>query len=135
MTLVPLLPRRRVCLKRAVSTAYAFEIDRADLFPVTCLHLIDHHVRHSVRWAAKLSRRGKHLTNLKSVKATYEAFATGDIFTVIGTLSPDIAWTEAEGFPYGGTYHGPKAVLEGVFMRLGSEWKGFAAVPDEFIDA
>jgi uncharacterized protein len=27
------------------------------------------------------------------------------------------------------------AVLEGVFMRLGSEWDRFAVVPDEFIDA
>ena len=75
------------------------------------------------------------MSNLKSVKTVYEAFATGDIFTVLGTLSPDVAWTEAEGFPYGGTYNSPKAVLEGVFMRLGSEWEGFAAVPDEFIDA
>ena len=75
------------------------------------------------------------MSNLKSVKKVYEAFANGDIFTVLGTLSPDIAWTEAEGFPYGGTYNSPKAVLEGVFMRLGSEWEGFAAVPDEFIDA
>ena len=75
------------------------------------------------------------MSNLKSVKAVYEGFATGDIPTVLGVLSRDIAWTEAEGFPYGGTYHGPKAVLEGVFMRLGSEWEGFAAVPDEFIDA
>jgi ketosteroid isomerase-like protein len=74
------------------------------------------------------------LSNLNSVKAVYEAFAKGDIFTVLGTLSPDIAWTEAEGFPYGGTYHSPKGVLEGVFMRLGSEWDGFAALPDEFID-
>jgi len=74
------------------------------------------------------------LTNLNAIKALYEAFATGDIPTVLGTLSPDIAWTEAEGFPYGGTYHGPNAVLTGVFMRLGSEWDGFAAVPDEFID-
>ncbi|HEY4426245.1 MAG TPA: nuclear transport factor 2 family protein [Pyrinomonadaceae bacterium] len=75
------------------------------------------------------------MSNLKSVKTVYEAFAAGDIFTVLGVLSPDIAWTEAEGFPYGGTYHGPKAVLEGVFMRLGSEWEGFAAIPEEFIDA
>ena len=74
------------------------------------------------------------MSNLDSIKAVYEAFATGNIPTVLGTLSPDIAWTEAEGFPYGGTYHGPKAVLEGVFMRLGSEWVGFAAVPEEFID-
>ena len=74
------------------------------------------------------------MSNLKTVKAVYEAFAKGDIFTVLGNLSPDIAWTEAEGFPYGGTYHGPRAVLEGVFMRLGTEWTGFAAVPHEFVD-
>jgi ketosteroid isomerase-like protein len=74
------------------------------------------------------------LTNLNAIKAVYEAFATGNIPAVLGTLSADIAWTEAEGFPYGGTYHGPRSVLEGVFMRLGSEWVGFAAVPDEFID-
>ena len=24
--------------------------------------------------------------------------------------------------------------IQGVFMRLGSEWEGFAAVPDEFVD-
>lgn len=54
---------------------------------------------------------------------------------MLGFLDANIAWTEAEGFPYGGTYNGPNAVLEGVFMRLGSEWDGFAAVPDEFIDA
>jgi ketosteroid isomerase-like protein len=74
------------------------------------------------------------LSNLDSVKAVYQAFAKTDIPSVIGFLSPEIDWTEAEGFPYGGTYHGPHAVLSGVFMRLGSEWNGFAAVADEFID-
>ena len=64
----------------------------------------------------------------------YQAFAKGDVPTVLGVLSPEIDWTEAEGFPYAGTYHGPRAVLEGVFMRLGSEWNGFAAIADEFID-
>jgi ketosteroid isomerase-like protein len=75
------------------------------------------------------------MSNLESVKGLYEAFAKGDVPTVLAFLDPDIAWTEAEGFPYGGTYNGPNAVLEGVFMRLGSEWDGFAAVPEEFIDA
>ena len=74
------------------------------------------------------------MTNLDRIKAVYEAFAKGDIPSVLEILSRDIDWTEAEGFPYGGTYHGPKAVLEGVFMRLGAEWKDFAAVPHEFID-
>ena len=75
------------------------------------------------------------MSNLKSVQNVYHAFAKGDIPAVLGFLRSEIEWTEAEGFPYGGTYNGPKAVLEGVFMRLGSEWNGFAAVPAEFIDA
>jgi len=74
------------------------------------------------------------LSNINSIKQVYQAFAEGDVPTVLGALSPEIDWTEAEGFPYAGTYHGPRAVLEGVFMRLGSEWNGFAAIPDEFID-
>lgn len=74
------------------------------------------------------------MSNLNAVQGLYEAFAKGDVPSVLGFLSPDVAWTEAEGFPYGGTYNGPNAVLEGVFMRLGTEWDSFAAVPDEFID-
>ena len=74
------------------------------------------------------------MSNLNSVQGVYDAFAKGDIPAVLGFLSSDINWTEAEGFPYGGTYIGPDAVLEGVFMRLGTEWEGFAAVPDELID-
>ena len=74
------------------------------------------------------------MTNLNAVKAVYDGFAKGDIPAVLELLSREIEWTEAEGFPYGGTYHGTRAVLEGVFMRLGSEWDGYAAVPEEFID-
>jgi hypothetical protein len=74
------------------------------------------------------------MSNLNSVQGVYDAFAKGDIPAVLGFLSSDVDWTEAEGFPYGGTYTGPDAVLEGVFMKLGTEWESFAAVPDEFID-
>ncbi len=74
------------------------------------------------------------MSNLTKVQNVYQALAKNDIFGVLGFLSSDVQWTEAEGFPYAGTYHGPKGVLEGVFMRLSSEWNGFAAVPDEFID-
>ena len=74
------------------------------------------------------------MSNLESVRGLYEAFAKGDVPTVLAFLDTNVAWTEAEGFPYGGTYNGPNAVLEGVFMRLGAEWDGFAVVPEEFID-
>lgn len=72
--------------------------------------------------------------NLDTIKGAYAAFAKGDVPAVLGVMDADISWTEAEGFPYAGTYHGPNAVLENVFMRLGTEWDGFAAVPAEFID-
>jgi ketosteroid isomerase-like protein len=62
------------------------------------------------------------MSNLNIIQGTYAAFAKGDVPGVLGVMDADISWTEAEGFPYGGTYHGPNAVLEGVFMRLGTEW-------------
>jgi ketosteroid isomerase-like protein len=71
--------------------------------------------------------------NTETIANLYTAFANGDVPTVLGAFAPDIRWAEAEGFPYGGTYIGPDAVLSGVFMRLGSEWDGYAAVPDEII--
>jgi ketosteroid isomerase-like protein len=46
-----------------------------------------------------------------------------------------VDWTEAAGFPHGGTYSGPDAVLENVFMNLGSEWETLTAVPEEFVAA
>jgi ketosteroid isomerase-like protein len=72
-------------------------------------------------------------SNSEIIRALYAAFAKGDIPAVLGTLSADVSWTDAEGFPYGGTYIGPDAVLNNVFMKLGAEWHGFSAVPKEFI--
>jgi uncharacterized protein len=72
---------------------------------------------------------------LDAVNGVYKAFAVGDIPTVMEFLASDIEWIEAEGFPYGGTYNGPSAVLQGVFMRLGTEWDNYAAIPYELIDA
>lgn len=72
--------------------------------------------------------------NLDTIKGVYEAFAKGDVPGVLGILDSGIEWTEAEGFPYGGTYNGHTAVLENVFMRLGTEWESFSVVPHEFID-
>ena len=72
--------------------------------------------------------------NLETIRRAYEAFARGDVPAVLAVLAADVKWTEAEGFPYGGTYTGPDAVLKGVFMRLGTEWENFGAVPSEFIE-
>jgi hypothetical protein len=48
-------------------------------------------------------------------------------------MADDIQWTEAHGFPLAGTYVGPQAVLEGVFMRLGEIGDDFAVVPEQFV--
>jgi ketosteroid isomerase-like protein len=61
-------------------------------------------------------------------------FPRGDVPAVLGLMDENIAWREAEGFPYGGLYHGPEAVLNNVFMKLGTEWEGYRAKPGEFID-
>ncbi len=68
-----------------------------------------------------------------TITRLYAAFARGDIPAVLAALAPDVRWTEAEGFPYGGTHVGPEAVLRDVFMKLGSEWDGYAAVPQELV--
>lgn len=75
--------------------------------------------------------------NVELVRSIYEAFAAGDVPGVLARMSEDIEWREAENFPYadGNPYRGPDAVVAGVFARLGSEWEGFAAVPEEYLDA
>lgn len=75
------------------------------------------------------------MSNGDIVKGVYESFAKGDIPAVLGTMAENIEWTEAEGFPYGGTFTGPNAVLEYVFMKLGTEWEGWSAVPEQILDA
>ena len=45
----------------------------------------------------------------------------------------DIEWTEAEGFPLAGTYVGPQAVLEGVFMRLGEIGDHWSVGPEQYV--
>jgi ketosteroid isomerase-like protein len=73
---------------------------------------------------------GKHHDTVRSL---YDALASGDVPTVLAALALDIRWTEAEGFPYGGTYLGADSVLNNVLIKLGTEWDGFAAVPQELI--
>ncbi len=72
-------------------------------------------------------------TNKDIVEGVYASFAQGDVPAVLGAMADDIQWAEADGFPLGGTYVGPQAVLEGVFMRLGEIGDEFTVVPDQFV--
>jgi uncharacterized protein len=70
----------------------------------------------------------------KIAEQFYEAIAQGDVPSVFVLLDDGIEWTEAAGFPYAGLYRGPQAVVDGVFVRLATEWDGFRAMPDEIVD-
>ena len=75
--------------------------------------------------------------NVNVVKRLYQAFSKGDVEGVLGVMSADIVWNEADDFPYAdrNPYHGPMAVAEGVFGRTASEWDGFGVEMDEILDA
>lgn len=78
------------------------------------------------------------MDNVTLLKHLYEAFGRGEIPAVIGAMSPDIKWFEAEGNPYrpdGTPWVGPDAVLNELFMKLGTEWDGFAVHPKTFYGA
>jgi ketosteroid isomerase-like protein len=75
--------------------------------------------------------------NVEIVRGLYEAFGKGDIPGVLGKFDKEIVWNEAENFLYAdrNPYVGPQAVLEGVFMRIVSEWDDFAVNPESILDA
>ena len=78
------------------------------------------------------------MNNVALLKNLYEAFGRGEIPTVLGAMSPDIRWYQAEGNPYnpsGQAWVGPDAVVNNLFMRLGGEWDGFSVHPTAFHDA
>lgn len=75
------------------------------------------------------------MSNIDIIKSLYQAFERGDISSVLNILDPNVEWIESEGIPYGGTFIGHEAVLNGVFHKIGAEWDNFQAHVDEFLDA
>ena len=74
------------------------------------------------------------MTDGDIIRNLYDAFAKGDVPTVLGAMDPDIEWNEAEGFMYGGVYLGANAILENIFMKFATEWEGFTVVADKIVD-
>lgn len=74
--------------------------------------------------------------NVAVIKGLYAAFSAGDVPAVLGSMSPNIVWNEAENFPYADNnpYSGPEAIATGVFARCIGEWDGFAVAMDDLID-
>jgi uncharacterized protein len=74
--------------------------------------------------------------NVDIVKRSYEAFAVHDMDGVLGDMSENIEWHQAQGLPHGGLYRGLDEVKRNVFDPLDEEWwDEFSADPAEFLDA
>ncbi len=65
--------------------------------------------------------------NVAVIDGLYNAFATGDVPSVLGAMDANIVWNEAEGnkLAKGNPYIGPDAVLNGVFGPLIAEHEYF----------
>ena len=76
------------------------------------------------------------MTNLAIIKSTYEGKTSEENGKNLAKYAADdIAWTEAKGFPYAGTYIGLDQVTRNVFSRLGSEWIGYKFTPEAYVAA
>lgn len=73
-------------------------------------------------------------TNFEIIKAHYAGSDTKDIAAMLAPLTPTTRWTEMAGFPCAGTYIGPEAVVENVFMALGAAWDGYTLKLERLID-
>ena len=73
------------------------------------------------------------MTNKEIIDGLYKSFASGDVPAVLAMFDENISWMEADGFPLAGTYVGPQAVLEGVFMRLGEFSDDWAVVVNRLV--
>jgi uncharacterized protein len=58
--------------------------------------------------------------NVEFVQGLYEAFAKGDVPSVLAAMDPEIEWNEAEHITFwpGHPFIGPEAVVKGVFARI-----------------
>jgi uncharacterized protein len=76
----------------------------------------------------------KNMTNLEIIKSTYEGKTSEENGKNLAQhVASDISWTEAKGFPYGGTYIGLESITKNVFNRLGSEWIDYKFVPEGYV--
>jgi uncharacterized protein len=71
--------------------------------------------------------------NIESVRGLYEAFGRGDVPGVLGAMTDDMEWHEAEGMPYGGVYRGGEEIAQNVFGPIVEDIPDFAVTPEEFI--
>jgi uncharacterized protein len=73
--------------------------------------------------------------NLATVRDHYAASTRGDLQAMMADVSPQVRWTEMQGFPCAGTWIGPQAVADNVFAVLGAQWDGYRFELERLVDA
>lgn len=74
-------------------------------------------------------------SNLTLIQDLYQAFAARDRARILELFDPQIEWIQNDGFPNGGRHVGATLVLDEVLARLRSEWDGWQAQVDRWLDA
>ena len=76
------------------------------------------------------------MNNVDLVKGIYAAFGVGDVPKVLGSMHPQLQWTQTAGYKVGGgVYRSPQAVLENVFAKIQAEFESFSIDVGRIIDA
>jgi len=68
------------------------------------------------------------MSHVPLIQSLYDAFARADIPKLLQSFDPQVSWSEAENNPYqpsGQPWIGPAAILENLFVRIGSDWDRF----------
>jgi uncharacterized protein len=76
----------------------------------------------------------REMTATNVVQRFYDALGRGDVAAAMALFAPEIAWTEAERFPYhGGTWTRPQQVVDNLFVPLVRDWEDFSVQPRSFV--
>ena len=76
------------------------------------------------------------MSNVDFVKGVYAAFGAGDVPKVLGSMHPQIQWTQTTGYKIGGGVHrSPQAVLENVFAKIPVAFESFSIDVERLVDA
>ena len=74
------------------------------------------------------------MNNLDIIKSTYEGKTSEENGKKLQHhLAADASWTEAQGFPYAGTYTGFTDIEKNVFYRLGTEWVDYKFTVEDYV--
>jgi len=85
--------------------------------------------------ATSIKGKEMSISNVDFVKGVYAAFGAGDVPKVLGSMHPQIQWTETAGYKFGGVYRSPQGVLENVFAKMPAEFESFSIDVERLVDA